>query len=126
MGSTPVLRNLERRIRDGRLVGALSVRAILLISFVEARVAGESGCRAPKARCVPRRLIAKTVSVRATATSIVIYAADVRVAMHDRWGRIVRSTHADVRVATCSSSSTTRTVLIVRRPTIRNVADLDG
>jgi hypothetical protein len=41
---------------------------------------------------VPWRLIGQELSLRATATAVVIFADDVRVAMHDRRGRTARST----------------------------------
>jgi hypothetical protein len=42
---------------------------------------------------VPWRLIGQYVWLRVTATTIVVYADDVRVAMHDRRGHATRSTH---------------------------------
>jgi len=44
---------------------------------------------------VPWRLVGQQVWVRASASSIVIFAEDVRVAMHDRRGSSMRSTHEE-------------------------------
>ena len=42
---------------------------------------------------VPWRLVGQQVWLRASATTILVFADDVRVAMHDRRGSSVRSTH---------------------------------
>jgi len=72
----------------------LPERRFELVTWHQARVHQDSHIAFDKRLySVPWRLIGQQVWVRATATAIVVYADDARVAMHDRRGRTVRSTH---------------------------------
>ena len=71
----------------------LPERRFELVTWHEARVHQDSHIAFDKRLySVPWRLIGQQVWVRATAKSIVVYADDARVAMHDRRGRGPRST----------------------------------
>ena len=68
-------------------------RRFELVTWHEARVHQDSHVAFDKRLySVPWRLIGQTVWLRATAKTIVVYADDARVAMHDRRGRTARST----------------------------------
>jgi hypothetical protein len=72
----------------------LAERRFEPVTWHEARVHQDSHVAFDKRLySVPWRLIGQKVWLRATATSINVYADDARVAMHDRRGRSVRSTH---------------------------------
>jgi len=71
----------------------LPERRFELVTWAKARVHQDSHVAFDKRLySVPWRLIGQELWLRATATSIVIYADDVRVAQHDRRGRSARST----------------------------------
>jgi transposase len=64
-----------------------------LVTWMQARVHQDSHVSFDRRLySVPWQLIGQAVWLRATATSIVVFAADKRVAMHDRRGRSPRST----------------------------------
>jgi transposase len=64
-----------------------------LVTWAKARVHQDSHVAFDKRLySAPWRLIGQELWLRATSTSVVIYADDVRVAMHDRRGRATRST----------------------------------
>jgi transposase len=68
-------------------------RRFELVTWHQARVHQDSHVVFEKRLySAPWRLIGQQVWLRVTASSVVIYADDVRVAMHDRRGRSVRST----------------------------------
>lgn len=71
----------------------LPERRFELVTWAKARVHQDSHVAFDKRLySVPWRLIGQELWLRATSTSIVIYADDVRVAQHDRRGRSTRST----------------------------------
>ena len=71
----------------------LPERRFELVTWQQARVHQDSHIAFDRRLySVPWRLIGQQVWLRATAKSIVVYADDARVAMHDRRGRTVRST----------------------------------
>lgn len=64
-----------------------------LVTWAKARVHQDSHVAFDRRLySVPWRLIGQELWLRATATSVVIYADDVRIAQHDRRGRTARST----------------------------------
>jgi transposase len=72
----------------------LPERRFELVTWHQARVHQDSHVAFDKRLySVPWRLIGQQVWLRATAKTIVVYADDTRVAMHDRRGRAPRSTH---------------------------------
>ncbi len=71
----------------------LPERRFELVTWHQARVHQDSHVAFERRLySVPWRLIGQQVWLRATAPTIVVYADDVRVAMHDRRGKTVRST----------------------------------
>jgi transposase len=73
---------------------ALPERRFELTTWHQARVHQDSHVVFDKRLySVPWRLVGQPVWLRASATTILVFADDVRVAMHDRRGSSVRSTH---------------------------------
>ena len=74
----------------------LPERRFELVTWHQARVHQDSHVAFDqRLYSVPWRLIGQQVWIRATAKTVVAYADDARVAMHDRRGRAPRSTHDD-------------------------------
>jgi transposase len=86
-------RPIDLFAEESEALRAIPERRFELVTWHQARVHQDSHVVFDKRLySVPWRLIGQHVWLRASASSIVVFAADVRVAMHDRRGRSARST----------------------------------